>query len=58
MDSLTNIVKQQIATGSFIDSKNKEHQVVHSIIFTDEEKRDLEEKIAEDLFNIFTKKIR
>lgn len=58
MDSLSNLVKQQIATGSFVDSKNREHPVVHSIIFTDEEKRDLEERIAEDLFKIFTKKVR
>lgn len=51
--------KQQtisVGTTQYTDLKEQTHTVTHSVIFTDAEKRELEEKIAEDLYQIFTHK--
>lgn len=44
----------EIGVSEFVDSKNRSHTVKHSIILTNSEKRELEERIAEDLYRIFT----
>lgn len=44
----------EIGISRFIDSKNRSHTIKHSIILTDAEKSELEERIAEDLYRIFT----
>lgn len=44
----------EVGVSEFIDSKNRSHTVKHSIILTDSEKRELENRIAEDLYRIFT----
>lgn len=45
----------EVGVSEFIDSKNRSHSVKHSIVLTDYKKSELEEKIAEDLYRIFTK---
>ncbi len=40
----------------YTDISNKVKRVKHSVIFTDSEKRELEERIVEDLYRIFTHK--
>lgn len=50
------LLRSQVGEGSYIDRKDKTHKVIHSVIFTDEEKRELEDKIVEDLYRIFTTK--
>lgn len=43
-------------TTEYTDLKNETKKVAHKkAIFTDAEKRELEDKIAEDLYRIFTK---
>ena len=44
----------EVGVSEFVDSKNRSHIVKHSIILTDSEKRELEDRIAEDLYRIFT----
>lgn len=44
----------EVGVSKFVDSKNRSHTVKHSIILTDTEKRELEDRIAEDLYRIFT----
>ena len=38
----------------YTDAANNVRQVRHTVIFTEEEKRELEDKIVEDLYRIFT----
>lgn len=45
---------QQIGKTEYTDSKKQRHTVKHCVIFSDMEKRELEEKIVEDLYRIFT----
>lgn len=40
----------------YIDTANNKRTVTHTTIFTKEEKRELEDKIVEDLYRIFTNK--
>ena len=40
----------------YTDTSNKVKKVKHSVIFNSEEKRELEERIVEDLYRIFTHK--
>lgn len=54
MHKLEYLNTNKIGISEFVDSKNHSHIVKHSIILTDFEKRELEEKIAEDLYKIFT----
>lgn len=54
MLNLDNLNTNEIGVSEFVDSKKRSHTVKHSVIFTDSEKRELEEKIAEDLYRIFT----
>ncbi|MBR7132796.1 MAG: hypothetical protein IKD04_04635 [Clostridia bacterium] len=51
-DYLTN----EVGFSEYIDSKNRSHTIKHSIILADYEKRELEDRIAEDLYRIFAKK--
>ena len=44
----------EVSVSEFVDSKKRSHTVKHSIILTDTEKRELEDRIAEDLYRIFT----
>ena len=53
--TMQDIGKRQIGMSEYTDTKEHTHKVIHSVIFTDEEKRDLEEKIADDLYQIFTR---
>ena len=43
------------ACSSYTDSANKVRRVRHTVIFTEQEKRELEDKIVEDLYRIFVK---
>ena len=54
MNKLECLNTNEIGISEFVDSKNHSHIVKHSIILTDFEKRELEEKIADDLYRIFT----
>ena len=44
---------------TFTDRKGREKEVtvLNSVIFTDKEKRELEDKIVDELYNIFTGKV-
>lgn len=39
----------------YVDSKSRTHIVKHSVILADSENCELEQRIAEDLYRIFTK---
>ena len=39
---------------TYTDLKNQSHTVTHSVLIPEAEKWELEEKIAEDVFQIFT----
>lgn len=51
----TNINTKEIGTTEYHDINENCYPVKHSVIFTEAEKRELEDKIAEDLYQIFTK---
>jgi len=44
---------------TFTDRKGREKEVtvLNSVIFTDKEKRELEDRIVDELYNIFTGKV-
>ncbi len=56
MSSLTDIKRTEIGSETFTDVKNIEHTVVHSVLSSDtnETKIEIEEKVVDDLYNIFT----
>lgn len=54
MINLKNINTKEIGISEFTDSKSRTHIVKHSVVLTETEKRELEEKIAEELYRIFT----
>lgn len=56
MSSLADIKRTEIGSETFTDVKNIEHTVVHSVISSDtnETKTEIEEKVVDDLYNIFT----
>ena len=41
---------------TYTDISNKIKEVKHSVVFNDEQKRELEEQIVEELYRIFTHK--
>lgn len=54
MLNMNNVDTEVVGISEFKDSKSRSHTVKHSIILTDSEKRELEDRIAEDLYRIFT----
>ena len=38
----------------YIDTANNVRKVIHTVLFIEEEKRELEDKIVEDIYRIFT----
>lgn len=54
---LNNIANTKtIGVSKFTDISNKVKEVKHSVILNDAEKRELEEKIVDELYRIFTHK--
>ena len=53
MLNLNNINKRQTGVTEYTDSKSNVHKVKHSVILSDIGKRELEERIAGELYNIF-----
>lgn len=51
----TNVHTKEVGTTVYIDINQSSHPVKHSVIFTEAEKQQLEDKIVDDLFTIFTK---
>ncbi|MEM1484942.1 hypothetical protein V6615_08685 [Oscillospiraceae bacterium PP1C4] len=58
MMNVADINRHEVGSGQFIDSRNKTHKVIHSAIFSEDEKEEHEERITEDLCRIFTFKRR
>ena len=54
---LNNINTQTIGSTEFIDISNKVKEVKHSIILSSEHKKELEERIVDELCRIFTHKV-
>ena len=48
------LATKEIGVSEFTDSKSRTHTVKHSVVLTETEKRELEERIAEELYRIFT----
>ena len=48
------LATKEIGISEFTDSKSRTHTVRHSVVLTEAEKRELEERIAEELYRIFT----
>ena len=48
------LATKEIGISEFTDSKSRTHTVRHSVVLTETEKRELEERIAEELYRIFT----
>ena len=46
---------KEIGESQYTDSKSCIHTVKHSVILSDTKRRELEEKIAEELYQIFKK---
>ena len=44
------------STTEYTDLRGNTHKIQQSTIFTQEEKRELEERIADELYRIFTQK--
>lgn len=51
---LNNISTKELGVSEFTDSKSHTHKIKHSLVLTETEKRELEERIAEELYRIFT----
>lgn len=47
--------KNSEACSCYTDAANNVRQVKHTVMFTETEKRELEDKIVEDLYRIFTR---
>ncbi len=54
MLNVTDLNTNEVGVSEFIDSKNRSHTVKHSVILTDFERKELEDRIVEDLYRIFT----
>ena len=54
MLKLNDLATREIGISEFTDTKSRTHVIKHSIVLTNTEKRELEEKIAEDLYQILT----
>lgn len=57
MNHLNHTNLQDAGTTEYIDCKKNIHTVKHSVIFAEKEKWELEDKIVEDLYRIFTHSI-
>lgn len=56
MIDMASISKEVFAQGSFLDAKGQHRRVTHSRICTNEERVEIQQRIAEELFQIFTRK--
>ena len=54
MLNFNKLATKEIGISEFTDSKSRTHAVKHSVVLTEIEKRELEERIAEELYRIFT----
>lgn len=54
LNNITNT--QTIGLSQYTDISNNVKEVKHSVIFNDTERREIEERIVEDLYRIFTHK--
>lgn len=54
MLNFNELATKEIGISEFTDSKSRTHTVKHSVVLTETEKRELEERIAEELYRIFT----
>ena len=54
MLNFNELATKEIGISEFTDSKSRTHTVRHSVALTETEKRELEERIAEELYRIFT----
>lgn len=54
MLNFNELATKEIGISEFTDSKSRTHTVRHSVLLTETEKRELEERIAEELYRIFT----
>ncbi len=54
MLNITDLNTKEVGISKFIDSKNRSHTVKHSVIQTDFERKEQVDRIAEDLYRIFT----
>lgn len=54
MLNFNELATKEIGISEFTDSKSRTHTVRHSVVLTETEKRELEERIAEELYRIFT----
>ena len=50
-------IGEEIITFTDRKGREKEVTVLNSVIFTDKEKRELEDRIVDELYNIFTGKV-
>lgn len=55
LNNITNT--ETIELSQYTDISNNVKEVKHSVIFNDTERREIEEKITEDLYRIFTHKV-
>lgn len=56
MQSLVDIKRTEVSSETYTDDKNVKHTVVHSVLCTDTNNTsaDVEERIVDDLYKIFT----
>lgn len=56
MQSLVDIKRTEISSETFTDAKNVKHTVMHSVLCSDTNDTcvDIEERIVDDLYKIFT----
>ena len=54
MLNFNELATKEIGISEFTDSKSRTHTVKHSVVLTETEKREIEERIAEELYRIFT----
>ncbi len=54
---LKSIEKKELGYSEYSDSKSSTHRIKHSVVLTESKKRELEERIADELYRIFTHKV-
>ena len=57
MIMLKSIDTKELGYSEYSDSRSNTHIIKHSVTLTRTEKRELEEKIADELYRIFTHKV-
>ena len=57
MIMLKSIDKKELGYSEYSDSKSSTHHIKHSVVLTESKKRELEERIADELYRIFTHKV-